>query len=328
MTGKSLPGPSRSRSLGSQPHDIEHVLGTLGIDGRQSGDELVACCPLHDDRRPSFSINLSTGLWICHAGCGGGNLAKLVHRVKGTDVHQAKRWLRKVSLGDPVDGDWEEGEDAWDDDDWWYDEDWYFRSFCEPPAFALKDRGISDTAAADLSIRWDKQAALHRHVPGNKLDQTVETENIISGWILPIRHPDTHGLRGYQTKAIGVLDGDTGTTPKTPKSRTLFGIDYFTPATRSSSWSRHWMWRSYSPPGSLPSRVSVQASAVGSASSSPPGPVGSSWPWTTTMPGASLTTSSSRHLSSPARSCTGSATPTRRTPRTPVICPMTRSRKA
>ena len=132
MARKSLPGPPRGGSLGTQPQDIDHVLGALGIDGRQSGDELVACCPLHDERRPSFSVNLSTGLWICHAGCGGGNLAKLVHRVQGVDLHRAKRWLRKVSLGDPW-TNWEEGEDAWPDDQWWDHLERSFLKFGEPP---------------------------------------------------------------------------------------------------------------------------------------------------------------------------------------------------
>lgn len=30
-------------------------------------------CPLHDDKTPSLSINIISGLWVCHAGCGKGN---------------------------------------------------------------------------------------------------------------------------------------------------------------------------------------------------------------------------------------------------------------
>jgi hypothetical protein len=36
----------------------------------------TVCCPFHKDRKKSLSINLDTGLWNCHAGCGHGNLAK------------------------------------------------------------------------------------------------------------------------------------------------------------------------------------------------------------------------------------------------------------
>lgn len=36
-----------------------------------SGDELKACCPFHDDKNPSFSINIKTGDFKCHsANCG------------------------------------------------------------------------------------------------------------------------------------------------------------------------------------------------------------------------------------------------------------------
>lgn len=38
-----------------------------------NGFQISALCPFHDDRRPSFSANEKSGLWICHAGCGSGN---------------------------------------------------------------------------------------------------------------------------------------------------------------------------------------------------------------------------------------------------------------
>jgi DNA primase len=36
--------------------------------------EWVGRCPFHDDQSPSFSINENSGLWVCHAQCGGGTL--------------------------------------------------------------------------------------------------------------------------------------------------------------------------------------------------------------------------------------------------------------
>jgi len=32
------------------------------------GAEASALCPFHDDRNPSFSVNVDTGKWYCHAG--------------------------------------------------------------------------------------------------------------------------------------------------------------------------------------------------------------------------------------------------------------------
>ena len=65
--------------------------------------------------------------------------------------------------------------------------------------------------------------------PAESSRYDAPARHFLGGWVLPIRHPDTHGLRGWQVKAIAVLDGDTGTTKGTEKSRTLFGIDAFEP---------------------------------------------------------------------------------------------------
>lgn len=59
-------------------------LGTLNNTSKVS-TEKMARCPFHDDKEPSLSINISTGLWFCHGTCRtGGNLlefeAKLTNR--------------------------------------------------------------------------------------------------------------------------------------------------------------------------------------------------------------------------------------------------------
>lgn len=63
---------------------------------RQSGREASASCPFHEDRRPSFSVNLETGLWRCHAGCGGGDVFAFVMQRYGLTFPQA---LRKLQNG-------------------------------------------------------------------------------------------------------------------------------------------------------------------------------------------------------------------------------------
>ena len=35
----------------------------------QGGRQAIGLCPFHDDKRPSFSVNLGTGLYLCHS-CG------------------------------------------------------------------------------------------------------------------------------------------------------------------------------------------------------------------------------------------------------------------
>lgn len=66
----------------------------LGIDGIQRGDELRAKCPMHQDRSPSFSLNLETGLWICFSKCGKGNFVNLVERVNNCTFGEAHEWVR------------------------------------------------------------------------------------------------------------------------------------------------------------------------------------------------------------------------------------------
>jgi len=45
------------------------------------GSELNGHCPLHNDRHASFSANVDTGLWKCHAQCGGGNARQFAERL-------------------------------------------------------------------------------------------------------------------------------------------------------------------------------------------------------------------------------------------------------
>ncbi len=82
--------------------DVLSVLDELGIDvGREnnSSDDISCRCPLHDDRNPSFSINAVSGLWICYAGCGAGNLRQLIRLVKGDDADKLLRNLTRSHGG-------------------------------------------------------------------------------------------------------------------------------------------------------------------------------------------------------------------------------------
>ncbi len=45
------------------------------------GSQIDSNCPFHDDRHASFSVNVQTGLWKCHAGCGDGNTRQFAERL-------------------------------------------------------------------------------------------------------------------------------------------------------------------------------------------------------------------------------------------------------
>ena len=55
--------------------------------------EVTVSCPFHDDHSPSFSVNLDTGLWVCHAGCGGGNVIDFVMKHKRMSFYEALQEL-------------------------------------------------------------------------------------------------------------------------------------------------------------------------------------------------------------------------------------------
>jgi len=50
----------------------------------KSGNQISGFCPLHDDRNPSFSYNIRTGLFKCFSGCGEGDAADYA-KLKGLD---------------------------------------------------------------------------------------------------------------------------------------------------------------------------------------------------------------------------------------------------
>jgi len=74
--------------------DVEAFLRTHNIAYKVRGSKAEACCPLHDDRNPSFVIDLEDagackkGRWICHAGCSGTDGNSLLDLVIGMGLAQ------------------------------------------------------------------------------------------------------------------------------------------------------------------------------------------------------------------------------------------------
>ena len=88
--------------------DLPDVLTRLGITHRRSGGELVAKCPFHEERTPSWSIRADGGerhgLWRCKGACpepeDRGSVLSLIarvlalHREDGSlDLQAARLWL-------------------------------------------------------------------------------------------------------------------------------------------------------------------------------------------------------------------------------------------
>lgn len=92
-SGSFLP-PSGERSRqNSRLTNYRWLAERLGFELDYQDGELSCRCPFHNDRSPSFSLNLENGLWCCYRGCGGGRFVDLVMRLKGLNYFQAREWI-------------------------------------------------------------------------------------------------------------------------------------------------------------------------------------------------------------------------------------------
>lgn len=68
-------------------------LHARGLELKRAGSKLMCCCPLHEDRTPSFSVDPEKGLWNCFGGCGGGSVIDLHAALTGMTIGEAMRDL-------------------------------------------------------------------------------------------------------------------------------------------------------------------------------------------------------------------------------------------
>ncbi len=182
--------------------DLAEVLRQLGVDVVRVGDtEISARCPVHlrntgkVDRSPSWSMNASSGLWLCYS-CGArGTLSHLVSDLTGEPdsivaVHEfliqggLSRLLNPISIEKPT-----------------VEVDWFtFSKFQVPSDDNLASRNLDREAIRRYGIRWDDKD---------------------NAWVIPIVSP-LGELLGWQTKSKDkVLNYPVGVI----KSNTLFGMD-------------------------------------------------------------------------------------------------------
>lgn len=76
--------------------DLGDLIASYGIALRHSGSRLVACCPFHNEKTPSFSIDTAKGLYHCF-GCGeSGDAIKFVMKQEGMAFGEAVRKLASL----------------------------------------------------------------------------------------------------------------------------------------------------------------------------------------------------------------------------------------
>jgi len=180
-------------------NDLAGALTRLGVNVTTVGEsEIGGHCPIHADNSPSWSMNVTTGLWICYA-CGAtGNLSQLALRlsVSGDEAMLVNQFIIESGLESlKSKGGGEEVFIPKADVD-------TYRRFQPVPEQLLKSRGMDASVAQRYGLRWDPQP---RH------------------WIVPIVSPSGE-LWGWQAKGKGYF---RNVPVGVNKSRTLFGLDRF-----------------------------------------------------------------------------------------------------
>lgn len=183
--------------------DLVQVLVDLGVDIRRSdGREISGRCPVHlrvvghEDRSPSWSMNASTGLWICFS-CGArGSLASLVSELTGDpdSLLTVHRLIIETSLNSTLAP---KVKQASPEIDWVQ-----FGKFGRVSDKLCQSRNLNPDVAWRYGIRWDSD---------NK------------AWVIPIVSPMGE-LKGWQAKKTGWF---RNIPEGVKKSETLFGIERF-----------------------------------------------------------------------------------------------------
>lgn len=90
--------------------DLVEVIRASGVELSKSGRDLVACCPFHEEKTPSFHVSPSRQLWYCFGQCQeGGNAIKYVMKHGGLTFVEAVKHLASRS---GVEVEQDEPEDA------------------------------------------------------------------------------------------------------------------------------------------------------------------------------------------------------------------------
>lgn len=86
--------------------DLVRVIEPYARDLKKKGANWMACCPFHQEKTPSFSVNPSKGFYKCF-GCGkGGNAFTFLMEIEGLNFPEAVRRVAEmhgIPLPEPVD---------------------------------------------------------------------------------------------------------------------------------------------------------------------------------------------------------------------------------
>ncbi|MGR3810471.1 DNA primase [Jiulongibacter sp. NS-SX5] len=74
--------------------DVVDVVGEF-VSLKKRGSNMIACCPFHNEKTPSFSVSPTKGIYKCF-GCGkGGDSVRFIMDLEGLSYPEALKWLAK-----------------------------------------------------------------------------------------------------------------------------------------------------------------------------------------------------------------------------------------
>lgn len=138
------------------------------------GDVSIKCFH-HEDEHNSCSLNLDTGLWVCHSSGQGGNLLTAVKHIKGCSSAEAKKFIAEAG----IDMGKAQPKTKADEPDKIIDESIskvYQKNLAHNPearSTAITDFGWSDEAMREFEIGWDEKTQRYVYPIRNEMGQLV-----------------------------------------------------------------------------------------------------------------------------------------------------------
>ncbi len=177
------------------PASLEQLRAFVRQDGVRLDGSGKGKCPLHEDDSPSLSTYLGKdgrGRWKCHAGCGGGDAADWLQRVRGLSQREA------LQLANPEGG--RKGDTPWDR----YGEPHVTTHWVGPDERTAEQYRWNKDDGSKLEIRWKK---------GTKKDSIVYVARRSGEDLLPDALVFAEGAKAAQSLAdrgiasCGIVDG-------------------------------------------------------------------------------------------------------------------------
>jgi DNA primase len=77
-----------------QAANVVDVVGDF-VSLKKRGANMIACCPFHNEKTPSFSVSSTKQIYKCF-GCGkGGDAVRFLMDLEGLSYPEALKWLAK-----------------------------------------------------------------------------------------------------------------------------------------------------------------------------------------------------------------------------------------